>query len=107
MERFRALAEDSLIFLVMAIFSVMREGLKSDKAINWRKTFMRVFTNFVAGVGFYSFLISYKPWFSQYPQKIGTVMVVVYAGSHLIDIVVDKIYEGITLENLKKLINKF
>ena len=93
MERYRGLIEDGAIFLLMAVFTVMKQLLVEEGEINWGKTFAKIFVNIVAGVGFYTFVISYDSWFSDYPQKVGTIMVVTYAGSKLIEIVVDKIYD--------------
>jgi len=93
MERYRGLIEDGAIFLLMSIFTALKQLLADDGEINWGKTFAKIITNLLAGVGIYSFLLSYKPWFHEYPQKIGVIMFVVYIGSRLIDLVVDKSFD--------------
>jgi len=106
MERYRALAEDGVIFLVMAVFSVIKQILMDEEVIDWRKLFAKLFVQVVAGVGFYSFLLSYKPWYGEYPQKVGIIMIVTYMGSRLIDLVVDKTFKWIRKVDLKVLIKK-
>ena len=104
MDRFRGLAEDSAIFLVMSIFSVIRTMISSDKPIEWGRSIARMFSNLVAGVGFYSFLLSYKEWYGEYPQKIGVIMFVTYAGSRVVDLFTDKIYTWIKKTDIRQLI---
>lgn len=106
MERIRSIIETGSIFAIMAVFSVMKEALSKEGAINWKKSFMKGFVNFVAGVSFYSVLISYKPQIDNYPQRIGAIMFVTYIGSKLLDILVDRTYDFFKKENLKSFINK-
>lgn len=107
MERLKSLVETGAIFTIMAIFAVMKDALSKDGVINWKKSFMKGFVNFVAGVGFYSAIIAYKPNLDNYPQRIFVIMFVTYIGSKLLDIMVDKVYESVTLDNIKKFVNKF
>jgi hypothetical protein len=106
MERYRGLIEDGAIFLLMAVFTAMKQLLSDEGEINWRKTFAKIFTNLIAGVGLYSFLLSYKPWYGEYPQKIGVIMFVVYAGSRVIDIFVDKVFKWFKGIDMKEFIRK-
>ena len=101
-ERFKFVVEDGLIILIMAIFKVLKELLNTVGPIDWPKFFIKIFTNFIAGMGFYSFLLAYKEWYGQYPQKVGVIMVVVYAGSNLIDVVVEAIYKFDFKEMIKR-----
>lgn len=81
-------------FLVMGLLTVIKEGIKTAGEWSWRRSSSKFLANVIAGAGFYSFLLSYKPWYGEYPQKIGVIMLVVYVGSSLIDIVTDKIIDG-------------
>jgi hypothetical protein len=93
MERYRNLLEDGVIIGIMAVFTVLKQMINEDGEIHWGRTIAKVFTNFVAGWGFYSFLMAYKPWYSEYPQKVGIIMITVYGGSKLIDVIVDAVYK--------------
>lgn len=104
MDRYRGLVEDGVIFLLMAVFTAIKQLLLEKGLINWAKTISKVFTNLIAGVGFYTFIISYEPWASKFPQKIGVIMMVVYAGSRLIDLVVDKLFEWFKTTDFKLII---
>ena len=104
MERYKGLLEDGAIFLLMAIFTAMKQMLSGDGEINWGKTFAKVISNLIAGIGIYSFLLSYKPWFHEYPQKVGVIMFVVYAGSRFIDLVVDKLFDWFKTTDFKEII---
>lgn len=106
MEKYQYLVEDAVIFLIMAIFSVMRNLVNSDKPISWAKSFTKMLSNLVAGLGLYSFLLSYKSWYGEYPQKIGVIMLVTYAGSKMIDLIVDKIFDWIKKLDFRKIIKK-
>ena len=106
MERYRGLIEDGAIFLLMAVFTVMKQLLVEEGEINWSKSIAKVFVNFVAGVGFYTLLLSYQDWFGQYPQKVGVVMIVTYVGSKTIDIFVDKFYDWFKKFDFKDLIRR-
>jgi len=106
MDRYRGLVEDGAIFLLMAVFTAMKQILVDDGEIDWTKTFSKIFTNIIAGVGFYSFLLAYKPWYGEYPQKVGIIMVVTYTGSKLIDIVVDKFFVWLRKTDFKEIIRK-
>ena len=103
MERYRGLLEDGVILLIMSVFTVLKQMINEEGSIHWGKTFAKVFVNLVAGWGFYSFLMAYKPWYGEYPQKVGVIMIMVYAGSKLIDLVVDAIYKF----NFKEIIRRW
>lgn len=105
MERYQGIIEDIAIFVLMAVFSVIKQVVADDGEIPWKKVFTKIFSNFVAGAGFYSFLLAYKPWYGEYPQKVGVIMIVVYAGSRLIDVVVDAIYKMDFKEIIKRWMN--
>ena len=104
MERYRGLVEDGFIFLLMAVFTAMKQLLAGEGEIDWRRTFAKIFVNMIAGVGIYSFLLSYKPWYGEYPQKVGVIMFVVYAGSRFIDLIVDKLFDWIKKTDFKELL---
>jgi hypothetical protein len=106
MERYRGLIEDGAIFLLMAVFTAMKQLLVDDSEIDWPRTFSKIFTNLIAGVGFYSFLLAYKPWYCEYPQKVGIIMLVTYGGSRLIDIGIDKFFKWIRNTDFKDIIRK-
>jgi hypothetical protein len=105
MERLRPIMEagDALILAIMAIFTFLKQSINEAGKINWTKGFVKIFTNFVAGWGFYYAIIAYWTELSQYPQKVPAIMVATYAGSRLIDIVVDKIYQL----NFKNILRKW
>jgi hypothetical protein len=105
MERLKPIMEagDALILAIMAIFTFLKQSINESGKINWTKGFVKIFTNFVAGWGFYYAIIAYWTDLSQYPQKVPVIMVATYAGSRLIDIVVDKIYKL----NFKNIIRKW
>jgi hypothetical protein len=105
MEKYRGLIEDGVILGIMAVFTVLKQILAEEGQINWGKTLAKTFTNFVAGWGFYSFLQAYKPWYGEYPQKVGVIMVTVYGGSKLIDLVVEGIYKLDFKEIIKRWLN--
>ena len=109
MERFKGLADTTFWFLLMGLLTIIKQGMKEEGKWDWRRALSKFFVNVIAGVGFYSFLLSYKPWYGEYPQKVGVIMVVVYAGSSLIDIVTDKLIDafrnGWVKEIVKKLFN--
>ena len=95
MERFKPIIEagDAVILLIMAVFTFLKQSIAGTGKIDFRKAAIKVFTNFVAGWGFYSFALAYDPWMGDPPQKIGVIMIVTYAGSHLIDVIVEKLYK--------------
>jgi len=104
MERFKEVGETFLWFIIMWIFSILQSGLsKADKWNIW-KSLGKFFVNVVAGVGFYSFLLSYSSWHGNYPQKIGVIMLATYIGSRLIDLIVDKSFEALKTMNIKEFI---
>ena len=76
----------------MALFTYLKQSINDAERFKWGKAAIKVFTNFVAGWGFYSFAIAWKAELADVPQKIGVIMVVTYAGSHLIDVIVEKLY---------------
>lgn len=103
MEKYRALFEEGIILVIMALFTLLKEMINQTGPIHWAKSAAKFFTNLVAGWGFYSFLLAYKPWYGEYPQKVGVIMVVVYGGSRIIDLVVDAIYKL----NFKEIIRRW
>lgn len=104
MERFRGLGETLLLFIVMGIFSIIQSGLRKRSKWNIWKSLGKFFVNVVAGVGFYSFLLSYDGWHGEYPQKIGVIMLATYIGSRLIDLVVDKSFDALKRMDIKEFI---
>lgn len=105
MEKYKELIEDGIILAIMSVFTVLKQMLNDEGRINWCKTLTKVFTNLVAGWGFYSFLLAYKPWYGEYPQKVGVIMITVYGGSRLIDVVVDTLYNFDFKEIIRKWLN--
>ena len=106
MERYRGLIEDGAIFLLMAVFTAMKQILVDEGHIDWPKTFSKIFSNLFAGIGLYSFLLAYKPWYGEYPQKVGIIMIVTYTGSRLIDIIVDKFFVWLRNTDFKEIVRK-
>ena len=106
MERYRGLIEDGAIFALMAIFTAMKQILADEGEVDWGRTIAKIFVNLVAGVGLYTFVISYKPWASEFPQKVGVIMIVVYVGSRLIDLFVDKLFIWVKNLDIKDIIRK-
>lgn len=106
MEKYRGLFEEAFIFLLMSVFTAMKQLINREGEIDWTSTFAKVFTNLVAGVGIYSFLLSYKDWYGQYPQKVGVIMFVVYSGSRIIDLFVDKFLDWLRNTDFKDIIRK-
>lgn len=106
MEKYRGIFEDGAIFLLMSLFTALKQILADEGEIDWPRTFAKVFTNLIAGVGIYSFLLSYKPWYGEYPHKVGIIMIVVYAGSRVIDVVVDKFFTWLTKTDFKEILRK-
>jgi hypothetical protein len=104
MERFRAFIEgDAIILAIMALFTFLKQSINEPGPIHWAKAFTKVFTNFVAGWGFFSLVMAYDARLGEYPQKVGVIMITVYAGSRLIDIVVDGLYRL----NFKEIIRRW
>lgn len=91
MEKWKWVFEEGPIFLAGAIFSAMKTILSDEGPIDWLKIIVRTVSNVIGGVALYSFLISYKPWYGEYPQKTGVIIVLVYAGSRGIDLLADKV----------------
>jgi hypothetical protein len=107
MERLRELLRnDGVIFLFMGVLAVMKEMISTTERINLRLVGIKLFIKIASGVGFYSFLLSYKEWYGQYPQKIGIIMVCVFAGDKVIDIVIDRIYYYFNRFDIKTLMKK-
>jgi len=104
MDRFKDIGETILLFVIMGIFTILKSGLSKQSRWDIWRSLSKFFVNIIAGVGFYSFLLSYKDWFGSYPQKIGVIMFTVYIGSRLIDLVVDKSFETLKGMNLKEII---
>lgn len=93
MERYKVLVEEGAIFLLMSVFTVLKQLVSEEGSINWGKSFAKVFINLISGWSLYSFLLAYKPWYGEYPQKIGVIMFVVYGGTKLIDLTIDAVYK--------------
>jgi hypothetical protein len=104
MERLRPIMEagDAIILAIMALFTFLKQSINEAGKINWTKGLIKVFTNFVAGWGFYYAIIAYWSELSEYPQKVPAIMIATYAGSRLIDVVVDALYRINIKEILKK-----
>ena len=93
MEKYTRLFEDGVIILIMAVFTVLNQMLGQEGKIPWGKMSAKLFTNFVAGWGFYYGLIAYNISMQDFPQKVPAIMISTYVGSRLIDTVVDGIYK--------------
>lgn len=104
MDRFQGVGETILWFILMGVFSLLQSGLSKPEKWNVWKALGKFFVNVVAGVGFYSFLLSYKSWFGDYPQKIGVIMLATYIGSRLIDLLVDKSFDALKKMDIKEFI---
>lgn len=107
MDKMKDLIEIIFWFVIMGIFSVLKHGLKKESKWNIWKSLSKFFVNVIAGVGFYSFLLSYNQWHGEYPQKIGVIMFVTYIGSRLIDLLVDKTLDGLRAMNIKDFLKHF
>ena len=81
----REILETILIFLIMGILSVIAKLQKSESKLNLREKFNIFYVNTVAGWGLFSLLVSYKDWFGNYPQKVFTIMTVVYVGFNVLE----------------------
>ena len=101
MEKWKWLFEDGLIFLAGSIFSAMKTLLGEEGQIDWLRIVFKTISQLIAGVALYSFLISYKPWYSEYPQKTGVIIVLVYAGSRGVDLISERILRLIE-KNMKQ-----
>ena len=97
---------DGVIFLLMGIVAVIKDMVGSEQKINWPKLWSKLFTKIAVGAGFYSFLLSYKPWYGEYPQKVGIIMIAVYVGDKIIDVIADKLFAFFKKFDLKTLIKK-
>jgi len=106
MDKFKDLIETSAWFILMGLLTVIKDGMGHEKAWNWKLSAAKFFTNIVAGVGFYSFVLSYKPYYGEYPQKIWVIMLVVYGGNKFIDAIVERIAIMIKKFSFKKFIQK-
>lgn len=104
MEWIKEFGEVLLLFVVGGIFSVVKHGLKKEGKWNIWKSLTKFFVNIISGITLYVFLLSYKEWYGEYPQKIGVIMMVTYIGSRLIDLLVDKSFEGLRSMNIKDFI---
>jgi|SRR5210317_649618 len=107
MERIRPILEagDAIILAIMALFTYLKKSIDHTGRIDWTKALVKVFTNFVAGWGFYYALISYWVQLSELPQKVPAIMVATYAGSRMIDVVVDWLYTINIREAIKRWMN--
>lgn len=107
MERLKELLRnEGLIFIIMGVVAVMRDMLSKKDKIFWCPLLIKFFTKVSTGAGFYAFLLSYKPWYGQYPQKIGVIMIAVYIGDKVIDIFIEKILKWLYKFDIKTLIKK-
>jgi hypothetical protein len=95
MEKWKWILEEGVIFLAGTIFSAMKTLLGEEGEIMWLRIFLKAFSNLIAGVALYSFLISYKPCYSEYPQKTGVIIVLVYAGSRGVDLIAEKVLKWV------------
>ena len=107
MERLKELLrEEGIIFITMGVIAVMRDMLAKKDKINWCQFIIKFLTKVSTGVGFYTFLLSYKPWYGEYPQKVGVIMIAVYIGDKVIDIFIEKIFKWLYKFDIKTLIKK-
>jgi hypothetical protein len=95
MEKWKWLWEEGLIFFAGSVFSAMKTLLGEEGEIDWFRILFKTISNVIAGIALYSFLIAYKPWYSEYPQKTGIIIVLVYAGSRGVDLVAEKVIKWI------------
>jgi hypothetical protein len=65
--------------------------LAEEGKVDWLRIIFKTVSNLIAGIALYSFLVSYKPWYGEYPQKTGIIIVLVYAGSRGIDLIADRL----------------
>jgi hypothetical protein len=93
MEKYTRLFEDGVIILIMSVFTVLNQMLGEEGQIPWGRIFAKLFTNFVAGWGFYYALIAYDGLMADFPQKVPAIMISTYVGSRLIDTIVDGLYK--------------
>ena len=106
MERFKGFIEgDLLILAIMAVFTFLKQSINDKGPIDWKKALIKVFTNFVAGWGFYSLVLAYDARLGDYPQKVGIIMIAVYGGSRLIDVIVDALYKFDWKEAIRRWLN--
>ena len=107
MERLKELLRnEGVIFIFMGIVAVMRDMLSKKDKIYWHQLGLKFLTKVSTGVGLYTFLLSYKPWYGQYPQKIGVIMIAVYIGDKVIDIFMEKMFRWLYKFDIKTLIKK-
>lgn len=108
MERLKELLRnDGLIFLIMGVLAVLRDMLAKRERIIWRIFFTKFFVKVASGVGFYTFLLSYKPWYGEYPQKVGVIMIAVYIGDKVIDIFIEKGFRWLHTFDIRTFVKKF
>jgi len=93
-------------FILMGFLAIMKEGMGRKTPWEWKTAFVKFLTNIIAGVGFYSFILSYWPWYGENPQRIWVIMIVVYGGNTFIDIVINKIAMFLKGFDMKELIKK-
>lgn len=107
MERFKPIIEagDAIILAIMALFTFLKSSINTQGNIDWKRGLVKIFTNFVAGWGFYYALIAYDFWLSEYPQKVPAIMIATYAGSRMIDVIVDALYKINIKDILRKWLN--
>lgn len=84
-EYFTDQVQTILIFLLMGIFSVVARISSSDSKLSLRQKFNLFYVNIVAGWGMFSLLTSYSEWFGEFPQKVFTIMTVVYVGFNALE----------------------
>lgn len=79
--------QTGIIFVLMGVFTVIVTISKSAKKLNLTEKFNLFYVNTVAGWGFFSLLISYDDWFGNFPQKVFTIMTVVYVGFNTLEFI--------------------
>ena len=74
-----------IIFFIMGVFTVVTKVSKSKEKINFKKAINLFYVNTVAGWGIFSLLTGYNDWFGNWPQKVFTIMTVVYVGFNVLE----------------------
>ena len=74
------LGQTVIIFLLMGMFTVIVHISKQSGKVNWSRRFNLFYINIIAGWGLYSLLAGLYTWFTNFPQKVFTIMLVTYTG---------------------------